>query len=61
MNPAMYTTRERQMRRQARIGPVAVIATAVVVPLLLSVLRRARSRDYTRSAEFRAYVGDFVI
>ena len=57
----MDPTRERQMRRQTKISPVAVIATAVVLPLLLSVLRRTRSRDYTRSAEFRAYVGDFVI
>jgi hypothetical protein len=61
MNEAMDLTRERTMRRHSRIGPVAVIATAVFVPMLVSVLRRARSRDYTRSAEFRAYVGDFVI
>jgi hypothetical protein len=61
MKQAMDPRRERQMRRQTRIGPVAVIATAVFLPVLLSVLRRTRSRDYTRSSEFRAYVGDFVI
>lgn len=37
-----------------------MIATAVVVPVLVSAYR-ARPRDYTRSAEFRALVGDYVI
>jgi hypothetical protein len=37
-----------------------VIAAAVVLPVAVSVYRRGRG-DYTRSPEFRALVGDFLI
>lgn len=49
------------MRRHSRIGGLAVIATAVAVPVLVSAYLRSRPRDYTRTREFRALVGDYVI
>ena len=39
----------------------AALIAAVTVPLALSAYLRARPRDYTHSAEFRALVGDFLI
>jgi hypothetical protein len=36
------------------------IVAALAVPVVLSAYRRGR-RDYTRSPEFRAIVGDFLI
>jgi hypothetical protein len=39
---------------------LAVIAAAVVLPVIFTAVRR-RPSDYTRSAEFRALVGDYLI
>jgi hypothetical protein len=47
------------MGRHRKLGGLAVIATAVAVPVL--VFLRTRPRDYTRTREFRALVGDYVI
>jgi hypothetical protein len=47
------------MGRHRTLGGLAVIATAVAVPML--VFLRTRPRDYTRTREFRALVGDYVI
>jgi hypothetical protein len=47
------------MGRHRTLGGLAMIATAVAVPLL--VFLRTRSRDYTQTREFRALVGDYVI
>jgi hypothetical protein len=41
------------------LGGLAVIATAVAVPML--VFLRTRPRDYTQTREFRRLVGDYVI
>ncbi len=38
-----------------------MIAAAVVVPVALSAYRRGRMGDYTRSPQFRALVGDFLL
>ena len=47
------------MGRHRTLGGLAVIATAVAVPMLLFM--RTRPRDYRRTREFRALVGDYVI
>jgi hypothetical protein len=48
------------VRRQPSMGRLAMIAV-LAVPVVLSAYLRGRSRDYTRSAEFRAIVGDFLL
>ena len=48
-------------RHRSGITSFAMIAAAVVLPVALSAYRRARSANYTRSPEFRALVGDFLI
>jgi hypothetical protein len=50
---------EHTMGKRRTLGGLAVIATAVAVPMLLFM--RTRPRDYRRSREFRALVGDYVI
>ena len=50
---------EHTMGRHRTLGGLAVIATAVAVPMLLFM--RTRPRDYRRTREFRALVGDYVI
>jgi len=50
---------EHTMGRHRTFGGLAVIATAVAVPML--VFMRTRPRDYRRTREFRALVGDYVI
>ena len=47
------------MGRHRTLGGLAMIATAVAVPML--VFFRTRPRDYTQTREFRALVGDYVI
>jgi hypothetical protein len=47
------------MSKHRTLGGLAMIATAVAVPTL--VFLRTRPRDYTRTREFRALVGDYVI
>jgi hypothetical protein len=47
------------MGRRRTFGGLAVIATVVAVPMV--VFLRTRPRDYTRTREFRALVGDYVI
>jgi len=42
------------------ITRLAVIAAALVLPIALTALRRGRG-DYTKSAEFRAITGDYLI
>ena len=49
------------MRRQRGLAGVAAIAIVALPVLLLSAYRRGRSGDYTRTPEFRAIVGDFLI
>ena len=46
-------------RHRGGLG-LAVIAAAVMVPVVVSAYRR-RPGDYTRSPAFRAIVGDFLI
>ena len=48
-------------RHRSGITSFAVIAAAVVLPVALTAYRRGRYGDYTRSPEFRALVGDFLI
>lgn len=48
------------MKRQPSIARLAIVA-ALAMPVVLSAYRRGRRRDYTRSPEFRAIVGDFLI
>ena len=48
-------------RHRSGITGLAVIAAAVVLPVALSAYRRGRMGDYTRSPEFRALVGDFLL
>jgi hypothetical protein len=50
---------EHTMGNHRTLGGLAVIATAVAVPMLLFM--RTRPRDYRRTREFRALVGDYVI
>jgi hypothetical protein len=47
------------MRRNRTLGGLAVIATAIAVPML--VFLRTRPRDYTETREFRRLVGDYLI
>jgi hypothetical protein len=47
------------MGRHRTLGGLAVIATAVAVPVL--VFLRTRPRNYAQTPEFRAFVGDYVI
>lgn len=47
-------------RHHAGIARLAVIAAAVALPVVVSAYRRGRG-DYTKSPEFRALVGDFLI
>ena len=47
-------------RNRSGIARLAVITAAVVLPVAVSVYRRGRG-DYTKSAEFRALTGDYVI
>ena len=42
------------------ITRLAVITAALVLPIALTALRRGRG-DYTKSAEFRAITGDYLI
>lgn len=48
-------------RHRSGITGLAMIAAAVVVPVALSAYRRGRMGDYTRSPQFRALVGDFLL
>jgi hypothetical protein len=50
---------EHTMGKHRTLGGLAVIATAVAIPMLL--LMRTRPRDYRRTREFRALVDDYVI
>jgi hypothetical protein len=50
---------EQIMGMNRTLGGLAVIATAVAVPML--VFLRTRPRDYTQTREFRRLVGDYVI
>ena len=47
------------MGKHRTLGGLAMIATAVAVPML--VFLRTRPRDYTQSREFQKFVGDYVI
>jgi hypothetical protein len=47
------------MGKHRTLGGLAVILTAVAVPMLLFL--RTRPRDYTQTREFRRFVGDYVI
>jgi hypothetical protein len=42
------------------IARLAVIAAALALPLAVTALRRGRG-DYTKSPEFRAITGDYLI
>jgi hypothetical protein len=58
----LQAAKEQVVRRhRSGITGWAVIAAAVVLPVAVSVYRRGRLADYTRSPEFRAIVGDFLI
>jgi hypothetical protein len=46
-------------RHRGGLG-LAVIAAAVVLPVVVSAYRR-RAGDYTRLPEFRAIVGDYLM
>jgi hypothetical protein len=48
-------------RHRTGIAGLAVIAAAVALPVVVSAYRRGRFGDYTRSPEFRALVGDYLI
>ena len=48
-------------RHRGGIAGLAVLAAAVAVPVMFSAYRRNRCGDYTRAAEFRAIVGDYLI
>lgn len=48
------------MRRRGGIR-WAVFAAAVAVPVAVSAYRLSRPADYTRSREFKALVGDYLI
>lgn len=50
---------EHTMGKHRTLGGLAVIVTAVAVPML--VFLRTRPRDYTQTREFRRLVGDYVI
>lgn len=50
---------EQIMGMNRTLGGLAVIATAVAVPML--VFLRTRPRDYTQTREFRRLVGDYLI
>jgi hypothetical protein len=39
----------------------AAVIAVVAIPVAVSAYIRTRPRDYTRSAEFRAIVGDYLI
>lgn len=39
----------------------ATMIAVVAIPVTVAAYLRTRPRDYTRSPEFRALVGDFVI
>ncbi len=39
----------------------AAVIAVVAIPVTFAAYLRTRPRDYTRSPEFRALVGDFVI
>ena len=48
-------------RHRGGIAGLAVIAAAVALPVVVTAYKRSRSGDYTRTAEFRAIVGDYLI
>jgi len=48
-------------RHRSGITSFAVIAAAVMLPVALTAYRRGRHANYTRSPEFRALVGDYLI
>jgi hypothetical protein len=50
-------------RHRNRIRRLAVITAGLTLPAvaLAAVAARRRGRDYTRSREYRALVGDYVI
>jgi hypothetical protein len=49
-------------RHRNRIRRLAVITAGLTLPAVaLAVAARRRGRDYTRSREYRALVGDYVI
>ena len=48
------------MKRHRRGFGLAMVA-ALAVPVVVSAYRRTHPGDYTRSREFRALVGDYVI
>jgi hypothetical protein len=54
------TLKEPNVKRQPSMARLAIFA-ALAMPVVLSAYRRGRSRDYTRSPEFRSIVGDFLI
>ena len=39
----------------------AAVIAVVAIPVAVSAYLRTRQRDYTRCAEFRAIVGDYLI
>jgi hypothetical protein len=47
------------MGRHRTLGGLAMIATAVAVPML--VFLRTRPRDYRQTREFKKLVGDYLV
>ncbi len=47
-------------RHRSGIAGLAVLAAFAALPVVLSAYRRGR-RDYTKTPEFRALVGDYLI
>ena len=54
-------SKEAIVKRRHGLAGVAAIAVFAVPALLLSAYWRGRYADYTRTPEFRAIVGDFLI
>jgi hypothetical protein len=48
-------------RNRSGITGLAVIAAALALPVALTVMRRMRVGNYTKSPEYRAIVGDYLI
>lgn len=47
-------------RHRTGIAGLAVLAAVAALPVVVSVYRRGRG-NYTRTPEFRALIGDYVI
>jgi hypothetical protein len=47
-------------RHRSGIAGLAVLAAVAALPVVVSAIRRSRG-DYTKSPEFRALIGDFLI